>query len=42
MGHKDYIKSNSLAYREAFVQGYNERFREEIAEIREEMRERQR
>ena len=41
-GHKDYIKSNSLAYREAFVQGYNERFREEMAEIREKMRERQR
>jgi hypothetical protein len=41
-GHKDYIKSNSLAYRETFVQGYNERFREEIAEIRKEMRERQR
>jgi hypothetical protein len=40
MGHKDYIKSNSLAYREAFVQGYNERFREEMAEIREEMSER--
>jgi len=37
-GHKDYIKSNSLAYREAFVQGYNERFREEMAEIREKMR----
>jgi hypothetical protein len=41
-GNKDYIKSNSLAYREAFVQGYNERFREEMAEIREEMSERQR
>jgi len=41
-GHKDYIKSNSLAYREAFVQGYNERFREEMAEIRGKMRERQR
>jgi len=34
-GHKDYLKSNSLAYREAFVQGYNERFREEKADIRE-------
>lgn len=42
MGHKDYIKSNSLAYREAFVQGYNERFREETAEIREEMKDRRR
>jgi hypothetical protein len=39
-GRKDYLKSNSLAYREAFIQGYNERFREEIAEIREKMRER--
>jgi hypothetical protein len=38
-GHKDYLKSNSLAFREAFVQGYNERYREEMAEIREEMRE---
>jgi len=37
-GHKEYIKSNSLAYRQAFVQGYNERFREEMAEIRGEMR----
>jgi len=32
-GHKDYLKSNSLAYREAFVQGYNERYREGTAEI---------
>jgi hypothetical protein len=39
-GHKDYLKSNSLAYREAFIQGYTERYREEIAEIREEMRKR--
>src|SRR5262245_7495400 len=31
-GNKDYLKSSSLAYREAFVQGYNERFREEMAE----------
>ena len=31
-GHKDYLKSNSLAYREAFVKGYNERYREEAAE----------
>ena len=37
-GHKDYLKSSSLAYREAFVQGYNERYREEMAEIRGEMR----
>jgi len=34
-GHKDYLKSSSLAYREAFVQGYNERYREEMAEIRQ-------
>ena len=33
-GHKDYIKSNSLAFREAYVQGYNERYREEMAENR--------
>src|SRR5262245_40965344 len=33
-GHKDYLKSSSLAYREAFVQGYNERYREEAAESR--------
>lgn len=40
-GQKDYLKSNSLAYREAFVQGYNERFQEELAEIREKAREKQ-
>ena len=34
-GHKDYLKSSSLAYREAFMQGYNESFRKETAEIRE-------
>ena len=33
-GQKDYIKSNSLAFREAYVQGYNERYREEMAEYR--------
>lgn len=38
-GHKDYLKSKSLAYREAFVQGYNERFREEKAEIKDKMME---
>jgi hypothetical protein len=34
-GNKDYVKSGSLAYREAFIKGYNERYREEIADIRE-------
>jgi hypothetical protein len=38
-GHKDYLKSDSLTYREAFIQGYNERYREEIAKIQEKMRE---
>jgi len=38
-GHKDYLNSNSLAFREAFVQGYNERYREEIAKIQEKARE---
>lgn len=37
-GHKDYLKSNSITFREAFVQGYNEGYREKIAEIREKMR----
>lgn len=37
-GHKDYLKSNSLAFREAFVKGYNERYREEIAKIQEKAR----
>jgi hypothetical protein len=34
-GHKDYLKSDSIHFREAFVQGYNEGYREELAEIRE-------
>ncbi len=37
-GHKDYLKSNSLAFREAFVQGYNERYREEVAKIQKKAR----
>lgn len=37
-GNKDYLKSGSLTYREAFVRGYNERYREESAEIREKIR----
>jgi len=38
-GHKDYLKSNSITYREAFVQGYNERYKEEIAKLQEKARE---
>lgn len=38
-GHKDYLKSNSLAFREAFVQGYNERYHEEVAKIEKKARE---
>lgn|GEM_PF-1157251 len=38
-GNKDYLKSNSMAYREAFVQGYNERYQEKLAEIRKEQSE---
>jgi hypothetical protein len=33
--HKDYRKSDSIHFREAFVQGYDEGYREEIAEVRE-------
>lgn len=39
-GHKDYLKSGSVTFREAFVQGYNAGYQERIAEIREKMRER--
>lgn len=39
-GHKDYLKSDSIHYREAFVQGYNAGYQEEIADIREKLRER--
>jgi hypothetical protein len=35
-GHKDYLKSNSLTFREAFVRGYNEGYQERMAKIREE------
>ena len=38
-GHKDYLKSNSLAYREAFVKGYNERYQEELVEMQEKLSE---
>lgn len=33
-GQKNYLKSNSLTYREAFVAGYNDRYREKIKEMR--------
>ncbi|HWP45355.1 MAG TPA: hypothetical protein VNO14_19085 [Blastocatellia bacterium] len=38
-GHEDYLESDSIHFREAFVQGYNAGYQEELAEIREEMRE---
>jgi hypothetical protein len=34
-GHKDYLKSNSIHFRQAFVQGYGDGYREEVAELRE-------
>jgi hypothetical protein len=34
-GHKDYLKSDSTHFREAFVQGYEAGYREEIADLRE-------
>jgi hypothetical protein len=34
-GHEDYVESDSIHFREAFVQGYNEGYREEIAKMRE-------
>jgi hypothetical protein len=33
--HEDYAKATSPAYRQAFVQGYNERYRQQINESRE-------
>ena len=38
-GHKDYLKSDSIHFREAFVQGYNEGYQQKIAEIRDKIRE---
>jgi hypothetical protein len=38
-GHKDYLKSDSIHFREAFIQGYNAGYEEKIADIREKMRE---
>jgi hypothetical protein len=39
IGHKDYLKSDSIHFREAFVQGYNEGYQQKIAEIRDKLRE---
>jgi hypothetical protein len=33
-GHKDYLKSNSVHFRESFIQGYNVGYQEKIADIR--------
>ena len=33
-GNKHYINSDSAAFREAFVRGYNERYQEKMAEMR--------
>lgn len=38
-GHEDYLDSDSRAFREAFVQGYEAGYREELAETTREMRE---
>lgn len=38
-GHEDYLRSDSVNFREAFVQGYEEGYREEVAETTREMRE---
>jgi hypothetical protein len=37
-GHKDYLKSDSIHFREAFVKGYDNGYQEKIAEIREKTR----
>ena len=37
-GNKDYIKSDSIHFREAFIQGYNAGYQEKLADIREKMR----
>ena len=34
-GHKDYLKSDSIHFREAFIQGYNAGYEEKLADIRE-------
>ena len=34
-GNTDYIKSNSIHFREAFVKGYNDGYQEKLADIRE-------
>jgi hypothetical protein len=39
-GHKDYLKSDSMHFRKAFVQGYEAGYQEEIAELNEKARKR--
>jgi hypothetical protein len=34
-GNKDYLNSDSLVFREAFVKGYEDGYREELADLRE-------
>jgi hypothetical protein len=34
-GHKDYLKSNSITFREAFVRGYNDGYREKLDDMRD-------
>jgi hypothetical protein len=34
-GHKDYVKSNSIHFREAFIQGYEVGYREKLADLRD-------
>lgn len=38
-GHEDYLRSDSLNFREAFVQGYDAGYGEEVAETTKELRE---
>ena len=33
-GHKDYLKSNSITFREAFIQGYNAGYQEKVDDLR--------
>lgn len=41
-GHKDYIKSDSIHFREQFIKGYEAGYREEVAEMREKAAKRER
>lgn len=34
-GNKDYLKSSSIHFREAFIQGYNDGYQEKTADLRE-------